>query len=129
MSILVFCVHVDTCPISLHRSHTHTQTHTQTKFFRVWPRPSQMALGRLLSGWEVSLAAIADIRLPACFQAITARHMHSLSHHLLHARPRSLTHLHTTYTSRLPPTLLHTHQQTRQEQRRYGTTTVMNEIR
>lgn len=27
MSILVFFVHVDTCPISFHRSHTHTDTH------------------------------------------------------------------------------------------------------
>lgn len=41
--------------------------------------------------WEMSLAASADIRLPACFQAITARHMHSLSHHLLHTYPPTLT--------------------------------------
>uniref|UniRef100_A0A8C2XJY3 Tyrosine-protein kinase receptor n=1 Tax=Cyclopterus lumpus TaxID=8103 RepID=A0A8C2XJY3_CYCLU len=68
-----------------------SSTHTHTQFSSGWSLsdgPQQVA--------EVKLAAYADIRLLDCFQAITARHGHSLSHHLFH------THTHT-HKPGLPP--------------------------
>ncbi len=93
---------IDTWPHSL----SHTDTHTNS-----CPVSGLVPLRRLLAGCcqNVSLTARADICLPACFQAFTARHMPSLSHHLLHTHLRSLSYTQSGVHSQTPTyTLVHT---------------------
>ena len=103
MSTLVLCVHIDTL------THTHTNTHPdevlQSLAWSLSDGPWQIIVrvgskprghrrhpsARLLSGYCSQTYALIE---PS-------------------SSPHTLTHLHAMYMSRLPPTLLHTHQQTR----------------
>lgn len=119
MSTSVFSLH-NTHMFSLSDTYTHTQS---TAVFGLVPLRCLLA-GAVRTG-KVSLTASADVRLPARFQAITARHVHSLSRHLL--TPTLTLALADRHTH--PDSRLHMHQLMRWEHGKCGTTTAMNGTR